>query len=58
MNDDTRHILGLELAYELPCEVTSMKVVNDVLVVECVDGVTHIISKKAIEDFKLKRKTT
>lgn len=41
-----------KLIYELPSPIVSMKTVNDMLVVKCKDGITHLISKKAVEAFE------
>lgn len=41
---------------EFPSEIISLKIVNDVLVVGCIDGVSHIVSKERFELLNVREK--
>ena len=47
---EPREIQGMKFICEVSSEVTNLRVVKDSLVVDCDNGVTHIISKDFIEE--------
>ena len=42
--------------YEFPTEIVAMVVRNNILVVKCADGITYLVSEKAMEEFQRKQK--
>lgn len=42
--------------YEFPAEIVDMMVRNNIWVVKCADGITYLVSEKALEEFQRKQK--